>query len=110
MADQFVEARGNFGLDERLFESLTTAIRTLRRCFENVIRHTGIWAGNAIVAVIERNLVVAWIALAGVYQSLGFAKGYGIDERNDLGDAVRLPGRLTSRAGILTTPAVRAAK
>ena len=40
------------------------------------------------MAVIERNLVVAWIALAGVYQSLGFAKGYGIDERNDLGDAI----------------------
>jgi hypothetical protein len=61
------------------------------------------------VAVIERNLVVAWIALAGVYQSLGFAK-VSMDERNDLGDAVRLPGRLTSRAGILTISAVRAAK
>src|SRR5262245_58265340 len=53
------------------YDNLTPALRTLRRRFQNVIRHAGVGAGNAVEDVIERNLGASWIAvLAGLDQLL----------------------------------------
>ena len=61
----------------------------LRRLFQNVIRHAGIGARDSVENDIERNLSTSRIAvLAGFNQSLGFAKGCGIDEHIDLSDAI----------------------
>jgi hypothetical protein len=75
-------ARRHLGrLNERLFQNRSPTVRALRWLLQNVIRHAGIGSCNAIENGIERNLGAFGIAfLAGLDQSLGFAKNYGIDE------------------------------
>jgi len=63
------------GLDQRLFENLTAAIRALRRLFQNVIRDAGIGTGNTIEDVIEGDLCAFVIAaFTRVNQLLGFVQ------------------------------------
>jgi hypothetical protein len=70
---------------QSLFQNLAAAIRTLRRGFQNVIRHARIGAGDAVEDVIEGNLSGFRIAvLTGFDQLLGFAERRGIDEHDDL--------------------------
>ena len=68
-------------LDTCLFENLTAAVWTLRRDFENVIRHAWIRPGNAIQDGIEGNLSAQRIAvLAGFDELLGLAQDCNFDE------------------------------
>jgi hypothetical protein len=70
---------------ERFFKNVPPAVRTLRRCFQNVIRHARIGAGNPIEDVIERDLGILLIAgFTRFDQPLGFAQNRGINENDDL--------------------------
>jgi len=52
-----------------------------RRLLENVICHAGIWAGNAVEDVIERDFCTVKITvLAGFDEPLGFAQRRGVDQ------------------------------
>jgi hypothetical protein len=68
-------------LNESFFQNLAAAIRALRRVFQNVIRHAGIGAGNAVKDVIEWDFGTFRITvLAGFDQPLGFVQGCSVDE------------------------------
>ncbi len=61
-------------LDPRFFQDITPTIRTFRRLFENVIRHTPSSPVDAIEHPIERNLCAHGIAvLAGFDHLFGLA-------------------------------------
>ncbi len=51
------------GLNERLFQNLTTAVWALCRGLQNVIRHAGIGAGNTVENHSEWKLDVFFVAV-----------------------------------------------
>jgi len=74
-----------YRFNQRLFQNLTSAIRTLPRLFQNVIRHARLRACYSVQNPIKRNLGAFLIAgLTGFNQVLSLAQSGRVDENYNL--------------------------